>query len=56
MIIRGKKHGTRALRTPRRTDKTLSTMSSPQYGGVTFAVWVVGTHWQGKYGRHGGEY
>jgi putative transposase len=56
VIIRGKAHGTRALLRARRTYKTCSTMQSPLSGSVTFEIWVVGTYWQGKYGRHGVEY
>lgn len=56
VIIRGKEYGTRALLQPRQTYKTFYTMHSTLYGSVTFEIWVVGTYWQGKYGRHGVEY
>ena len=55
-IVRGKQGGTRALVDQGRTYKTQYTMHSPQYGSVTFEVWVVGTYQMGRRGQHGLKY
>lgn len=56
VIIRGKQNGTRSLVNKKRTYKTPYTMNSNSYGSVTFEVWVVGTYYKGKHGRHGVDY
>ena len=56
VIIRGKKGGTRALLFPKKSYKTDYTMQSTTYGCVTFKVWVIGTYFKGKQGKHGIEY
>jgi putative transposase len=56
VIIRGKQGGTRQLLQAGKSDKTRYTMTSQEYGAVTFEVWVVGVYSKGKYGKHGREY
>ena len=56
VVVRGKQGGTRALVNRRRTHKTRYTMHSPQYGSVSFEVWLVGTYQMGRRGKHGVEY
>ena len=56
VIVRGKKGGTRAIVDQKKTYKTHYTMKSSDYGTVTFQIWVVGTYYKGKRGRHGIEY
>lgn len=56
VIVRGREGGTRALVNQKRTYKTTYTMRSPDYGSVSFEVWVVGTYQMGQRGRHGVEY
>lgn len=56
VIVRGKNGGTRQLLRGGRSYKTTYTMHSPEYGSVTFDVWVVCVYSKGKYGKHGIEY
>jgi putative transposase len=56
VIIRGKTGGTRQLLQGRKSYKTRYTMTSQQYGSVTFDVCVVCVYLNGTRGKHGREY
>lgn len=56
VVVRGKQHGTREIINRKRTHRTRYTMQSPNYGSVSFDIWVVGTYQMGKRGQHGVEY
>jgi len=56
VVIRGKQGGTRQLLQTSKSYKTRYTMTSQEYGSVTFDVWVVGVYRQGKYGKQGREF
>lgn len=56
IIIRGKHGGTRQLLQGGTSYKTSYTMTSQQYGSVTFEVWVVCVFHNGRHGKHGRTY
>ena len=56
VVVRGKQGGTRAVVAQKRTYRTRYTMHSPEYGCVTFDIWVVGVYEMGRRGQHGVKY
>jgi hypothetical protein len=56
VIIRGKHGGTRQLLQGGKSSKTQYTLTSQQYGAVTFDVWVVCVYHNGRHGKQGRTY
>jgi len=56
VIIRGKKGGTRQLLRGGRSYETTYTMTSREYGSVTFRIRIICVYSKGRYGRHGIAY
>lgn len=56
VIVRGKEGGTRQLLQGSGSYKTRYTMTSQEYGEVTFDVWVVCVYHKGRHGKHGRQY